>query len=95
MSGKEILALPMGENDAKAATVRDYLLALLRRVWSEQEGFSGKRPFRNSGWHLDLHAALIRAEVIAGAIDGDGYVSESDDKQADAAIRSAIDALGG
>lgn len=45
-----ILDILMGENDAGALTVRDYLKALLRRLWLEQEGFSGKRPFGNSGW---------------------------------------------
>jgi hypothetical protein len=31
-------------------TIRDYLRILLETLWEEGEGFSGKRPFGNSGW---------------------------------------------
>ena len=48
----------MTKNDAKAKTVREYLKMLLERLWEEGEGFSGKRPFGNSGWEYDLYAAL-------------------------------------
>ncbi len=54
----EVLALPMGPNDAKAVTVRDYFVSLLAKVWEEGEGFNGKRPFGNSGWHWDLIETL-------------------------------------
>ncbi len=60
MEPAEILALPMGPNDAGVDTVRDYLKALLLRVWTEEEGFSGKRPFGNSGWKNEVYDALIR-----------------------------------
>lgn len=46
-----ILDTPMQENDADAATIRDYLKALLLRLWEQGEGFDGKRPFGNSGWN--------------------------------------------
>ena len=44
ITGKLILMLTMQPNDANAATVREYLLALLKEVWREGEGFNGKRP---------------------------------------------------
>ena len=31
-------------------TVKDYLKTLLHTLWDEEDGFSGKRPFGNSGW---------------------------------------------
>lgn len=65
MPPSDILNLPMQENDAQAETVRDYLKALLERVWVEQEGFSGKRPFGNSGWYWDLYLPLLDAGVVA------------------------------
>ncbi len=93
MTGKQILDLKMGRNDADAATVRDYLGALVRVLWREREGFSGKRPFGNSSWHLELYAALIAARAVPGKLDEDGYACSIDYDTADKAIESAIDAL--
>lgn len=47
---QEILDLPMDkeENDAQASSVRGYLKTLLKTLWEEGEGFSGKRPLGNS-----------------------------------------------
>lgn len=70
-------------NDAQAATIRDYLKALLLAVWDEAEGFSGKRPFGNSGWMYDVYASLERA----------GLARTDDDSNADALVRDAIKAL--
>jgi hypothetical protein len=60
---KAILDLEMPENDAGAKTVRQYLVALARQVWFEDEGFSGKRPFGNSGWSHELTNAVVAAGV--------------------------------
>lgn len=94
MTPSEILALPMQENDAGAATVADYLKALLQELWRRGEGFSGKRPFGNSGWEHELYRALIVGGAVTGTLDADGYVETMDDADADAAILDAIDALG-
>ena len=66
MTGKEILDLPMDLNDAHAATVKEYLKALLVNLWDEEESFSGKRPFGNSGWTGELYRPLIKAGVCPG-----------------------------
>lgn len=58
-----VLDCPMGPNDANAETVRDYLKALLLKVWVQGEGFSGKRPFGNSGWEYDVTDALVEAGI--------------------------------
>ena len=84
MTPFEILALPMQHNDAEAATIGDYLKALLRELWRRGEGFSGKRPFGNSGWEHELYRALIAGGAVNGTLDAD----------ADDAILGAIDALG-
>lgn len=75
-----VLDLELEENDADAATVREYLQALLCAVWEEGEGFSGKRPFGNSGWEYDLTQPLIDA----------GLVKEGEDRKATAIICDAI-----
>lgn len=69
-----ILNLPLPPNDSGADTVRGYLIALLAAVWAEGEGFSGKRPFGTSSWEGDLFIALVRAGVIEGELDADGYL---------------------
>lgn len=91
---QQVLALPMQENDAGAATIRDYLIALLATLWNEKDGFSGKRPFGNSDWGGDLVIALIQGGLIDGAVDEDGYLESCDDDAAEELIAVAIWALG-
>lgn len=75
-------------------TVRDYLHELLSRLWERGEGFSGKRPFGNSGWDYELYAPLVAGGFIPGTLDEDGYVDTVDKKIAEAyvfkLIRAAI-----
>lgn len=85
-----VLDAPMGENDAGAATVREYLICLLETLWNEEEGFSSKRPFGNSGWTMDLHAALVRAGIVEGTFDEEGWLDKWDRKEADKQIALAI-----
>lgn len=47
---------------------RGYLKALLRTVLTEEESFSGKRPFGNSGWLYELGAGLAKHGLVS---DGD------------------------
>lgn len=89
MNGKAILDLPMEENDSGADTVRGYFKALLRELIQEEEGFSGKRPFGNSGWQYELYRPLVKAGAVAG--DDEGEAQDTD--AADALIQSAVDAL--
>ena len=93
-----ILDLPMQENDANAATIRDYLMALLLTLWNEADGFSGKRPFGNSDWEWDLYYPLIEAGIVAGKFESDDegnkYISDVDDRAAWFIIENAIKSLG-
>lgn len=88
-----ILDLPMQQNDAKAATIREYLKALLAAVWERDESFSGKRPFGNSGWKSEVYAALIKAGAVTGRLDDEGCVEECEDGEADFLIAKAITSL--
>lgn len=54
MTPQQVLDLPMDDNDAGAKTIREYLASLVEMLWVEGEGFSGKRPFGNSGWEAEL-----------------------------------------
>lgn len=93
LTPQEILALPMNANDANAVTVRDYLIALVRQVITEEEGFSGKRPFGNSGWIRDLETPLVKAGAVQGELDEDGWLQEVDSPKAKALILKAVAAL--
>lgn len=92
---RRVLDLPIGDNDARASTIREYLGALLASVWEQREGFSGKRPFGNSGWAYELYVPLIHAGFVQGRLDEDGFVEEVDNRAADALISDAIAALTG
>lgn len=92
-TAQRILHLPMEPNDADAATIHEYLIALLRTVWLEGSDFSGKRPFGNSGWESELYAPLIRAGLLDGTLDEDGYPDDYDQRQGDQLILAAIGQL--
>lgn len=55
------LDVELGPNDAEAGTVREYLKELLVTLLIVEEGFSGKRPFGNSGWQHELTEPLEAA----------------------------------
>lgn len=93
MSNEDILNLPMKDNDSGENTIRGYLKALLLALWDEGEGFSGKRPFGNSCWEIDLYEPLLTANLITGKFDAAGYIDECDDKQAHKIIRKVIQSL--
>lgn len=53
------------DSDAGAQlTVREYFKELLTELWTEKEGFSGKRPFGNSCWEYEVHTALAKEGFV-------------------------------
>jgi hypothetical protein len=91
-TGEQILAVPMGGNDADAATIREYLVELATAVWRQGEGFSGKRPFGNSDWQWDLSLALADAGMVPVTVNRwNDRVPDHD--AAAALIERALDAL--
>jgi hypothetical protein len=97
-TAKSVLSLPLPPgNDAGASDVRGYLIALLEELWREEEGFSGKRPFGNSGWQYDLYAPLAAAGMVEATFDEDNYLDQFPTAsmiRADELILAAIKALG-
>lgn len=91
---KEILNARVEGGEIGTCTVRDYLLTLLETLWEEKDGFSGKRPFGDSGWEWDLYTALVTAGLLDGLIDEDGFLAEfKAADQADEMIAEAIASL--
>lgn len=89
--GEAILRLKLDhDNEAGAVTIEGYFRALLHNLIVEKEGFSGKRPFGNSGWEYDLYWALIRGGYSVGTLDSEGYVADVDSRAADALLLEAL-----
>lgn len=100
-SAHDILCVRMDpeNNEAKADRVREYLVSLLLKLWEDPEGFSGKRPWGNSGWHYELYYALGEAGMVPCkvTIDEDGFKDVDMDREAmskaDKLIEDAIRSL--
>ena len=92
MELEKVLNLPMHkDNDAEVDTIRDYLHSLLKTLWKEGEGFSGKRPFGNSGWKHELYLALVRGGIVDGEYDEEyDDLLDCDEKEANKLILKAI-----
>ena len=91
---RQVLDLEIDDGGGTATTVRGYLLALLAKLWTEADDFSGKRPFGSSDWQCDVYVPLIKAGLIPGSLDEDGYIEQIDYKVADALMLAAIAELG-
>ena len=74
-------------------TIRDYLKKLLKTLWKEGAGFSGKRPFGNGDWQDDIYRSLIGHGLIPGELDEDGCIEEFDEKTAEKLVLELIDEL--
>lgn len=62
----------------REVSLREYLHELLPTLWEEGEGFSGKRPFGNSGWEFDVYAFLVKAGAVEGELDEDDRYEKCD-----------------
>ena len=71
-------------------TIREYFKELLETLWVEGEGFSGKRPFGNSGWEYDLYTPLVKNGFIEGSFDRDGYLDSFNKEDAEKFVLSLI-----
>lgn len=88
MKHEEALELEM-ESDIGKSTIRQYLHALLAAVWEKDEGFSGKRPFGNSGWKWHVYEPLVKHGLIPGVKEDDRYRPSNRD-EADAYVSKLI-----
>lgn len=81
----------MQENDGDAETIGHYLSNLLVKIIDEQESFSGKRPFGNSGWIYELYIPLVNGNFIPGELDEDGSIAEVDYEEAEKLLIELIE----
>lgn len=93
MTGKDILKIKFESSDLnKTVTIKQYLKTFISTAFEEGEGFSGKRPFGNSGWTHDIEVGLVKAGVLKGELDEDGFL-QSVEPGFDDLIQKAIKAL--
>lgn len=65
MTEQEILNLKFYCNDLnREVTIGEYFKELLQALWIEEESFSGKRPFGNSGWQSEVEQVLYEQANI-------------------------------
>lgn len=84
------------EGDFGEGTVREWLIDLLAMVWTEREGFNGKRPWGNSSWEWEVYRAMINAGFLTAHRDqyDEERLSEDERRKADRLIADAIRSLG-
>lgn len=94
----DVLHCPMLEvNDADAATVGEFLGLLLSTLWLQEEGFSSKRPFGNSGWKWQVYEAMVQNGLAVGTMvedEGHYYLEDfpyEEEIKADELILQAIE----
>ena len=93
MTNEELLALNVksDDHDDPNLTIKGYLESLLITLWQKGEGFSGKRPFGNSGWEYALYEPLVKAGAVRGSFDTEyGYLDEVDIKAAESVVFGLI-----
>ncbi len=88
----DVLSRKMAPNDAGAATIRDYLIELLKIAWLGG-GDIGKRPFGNSGWEREIYRELVIAGWVRGGFNEYEYLVWFDAAEADSLIVQAIEYL--
>lgn len=94
MTPNEMLDLRFDCDDLDGeVSIREYMKALLAKLFDEGESFSGKRPFGNSGWEYDIIAPLIRAGAVKGSLDDDGLVEAFNKDDFQLALGKMIAAL--
>lgn len=81
-------------DDLGKVTFREYFHKLLQTLWYEDEGFSGKRPFGNSGWSWDLFRGLVANGLVTGSFDKYGDV-DLDIDEASVLIQTMISVMCG
>lgn len=92
---QQVLDIPVHLNgeDMPPVLLRDLLITLLHKTWTEGESFDGKRPFGNSDWQKCVYIALGKAGVYVD-FDSDEFEYREANKIVADAIEGALVAFG-
>ena len=64
--------------DFEEGTLRETFKLLLKTLFHEGDGFSGKRPLGESGWESGIGIALVKAGLLKGTFKGDDGYDDAD-----------------
>lgn len=74
MLTKDVLNLQFYSSElGKTVTVKEYFKAQLKALWTEQDGFSGKRPLGDSDWGSVFMDIFLYHKLIDGPEDYDAH----------------------
>lgn len=91
MINEDVLNITFESKDlGETTTIRQYLLRLLTTLWDDEDSFSGKRPYGNSGWKYEIYYALAEEGYIEGERTEDGGWDDMDIETADKLISEII-----
>ena len=82
------------DEDSGATSFKSYFKILLKSLWRQGEGFSGKRPFGNSDWQWNIYKYLVESGAVEGGFDDDGYLDWFKQETADRVIIKLIESFG-
>lgn len=88
---KAALEIRFDSDAGENLRVKDYLRALLRTLWVEQEGFDAKRPFGNSDWDYELYRPLAEHGFIDARQDCCGELAPADYNEAHCFVLQLIE----
>lgn len=92
MDPKDVLQFKMEFNHtSEQITILEFLKRLMLELWSEEDGFDGKRPFGNSGWTWSVYTALVKHGALPGSLDSEGFLEMNFDE--DGAKKYLLDVL--
>ena len=75
------------------STLRNYFKTLLRTLWNESDGFSGKRQLGDSDWQDSLAMDMIEAALLEGEYNAPWDRHDYDSIAFDIMIKKCISAL--
>lgn len=88
----ELLALRFDSDAGQNLTIREWFIDLARLAWTEGEGFSGKRPWGNSGWESAVYLPLVKHGAMPGELaENGGWLDDWDDVVGQALVANMLD----
>lgn len=92
ITSAEVLAVSIDSDDAD--TVGEYFGAALAALWDGDDSIGQKRVFGDSGWRYTILEGMVKADLVTGVFDADGYLDTVDQSAADRLLHKAFQAFG-
>jgi hypothetical protein len=83
--------------EGRQTTLRKEIWKLGTDVWKRQQGFSGKRPYGDSGYYHNVVRGLVEKRLVPGVMKNEGtdddpwWYADFDWKEVDGIIHPLLD----